>query len=378
MAQIPIQCMHDARMEKGTPLTVATAQPAAMPTQNLPDPPSAPARPGRHRVQRSLTDLVVGDRVLRGRTDDDETPTTTALQTQRQGQALNRIQTHRMRRSVDVPRSGAVTPIMSPIHSRRASLLLSKDGDDRPDFSRTGKEDKDRDKDKAKEKLQGDRAKDKASSSTDELRQSLAELSNFSAETTRQLDQTHYALLEKTSSLQVMVKALKDLAQASCDLQMGFDMAAQELETDVTTQLRNLGHFESQQSTIETLQNRIHLGRQTADKLAARVDVVRKQIEGWERADRAWQEKTRKRLRITWAALLSIVCLIGLLFMSFGYNSRGATQGDSVGSWRNTTPGFQGPDQDLAANSHGGGPEATRAWDVPPADDEPLRIFDEL
>lgn len=175
-----------------------------------------------------------------------------------------------------------------------------------------------------------------------------------------------------------MVKALKDLAQASCDLQMGFDMAAQELETDVTTQLRNLGHFESQQSTIETLQNRIHLGRQTADKLAARVDVVRKQIEGWERADRAWQEKTRKRLRITWAALLSIVCLIGLLFMSFGYNSRGATQGDSVGSWRNTTPGFQGPDQDLAANSHGEGPEATRAWDVPPADDEPLRIFDEL
>lgn len=167
MTQIPIQCMHDARMEKGAPLTVATAQPAAMPTQNLPDPPSAPARPGRHRVQRSLTDLVVGDRVLRGRTDDDETPTTTALQTQRQGQALNRIQTHRMRRSVDVPRSGAVTPIMSPIHSRRASLLLSKDGDDRPDFSRTGKEDKDRDKDKAKEKLQGDRAKDKASSSTE-------------------------------------------------------------------------------------------------------------------------------------------------------------------------------------------------------------------
>jgi hypothetical protein len=211
-----------------------------------------------------------------------------------------------------------------------------------------------------------------------ELRQSLAELSNFSAETTRQLDQTHYALLEKTSSLQVMVKALKDLAQASCDLQMGFDMAAQELETDVTNQLRNIGHFESQQSTIETLQNRIHLGRQTANKLAARVDVVRRQIEGWERADRAWQEKTRKRLRITWAALLSIVCLIGLLFVSFSYHARGAAPGDSIGSWRNTTPGLQGLNQDLAVNSHGEEPEATRAWDVPPADDEPLRIFDEL
>lgn len=175
-----------------------------------------------------------------------------------------------------------------------------------------------------------------------------------------------------------MVKALKDLAQASCDLQMGFDMAAQELETDVTNQLRNIGHFESQQSTIETLQNRIHLGRQTADKLAARVDVVRKQIEGWERADRAWQERTRKRLRITWAALVTVICIIGLLFMTFSYNSRGATQGDSAGSWRNTTPGFHGPEQDLAANSNGEGPEATRAWEVPAADDELLRIFDEL
>ncbi|KAL6868449.1 hypothetical protein J3F83DRAFT_694401 [Trichoderma novae-zelandiae] len=379
MDEIPIQCMHDARMEKGAPLAVATVQPAAMPTQNLPEAPSAPARPG-HLVQRSLTEAM-GDGVRRGRADDDETPTATALQTQLQGQTLDRIQTHRMRRSVDVPRSGAVTPIISPIHSRRTSLLIPKDGDDKPDFSRIAKEDKDREKEKAKEKLHGDKAKDKASSSTDELRQSLAELSNFSAETTRQLDQTHYALLEKTSSLQVMVKALKDLAQASCDLQMGFDMAAQELETDITNQLRNIGHFESQQSTIETLQTRIHAGRQTADKLAARVEAVRKQIEGWERADRAWQEKTRKRLRITWAALLTIVCIIGLLFMSLSYNSRGAAQGDSVGApsaWRNTTPESKGAEQDHAANGNGDALETSRAWEVPPADDEPLRIFDEL
>ena len=161
-------------MEKGAPLTVDTVQPAAMPTQNvLPDPPSAPARPGRHRVQRSLTDFM-GDRARRGRADDDETPTATTLQqTQRQGQpldrvqTLDRIQTHRMRRSVDVPRSGAVTPIISPNHSRRASLLIPKDGDDKLDFSRVGKEDKDREKNKAKDKLQGDRAKDKASSGTE-------------------------------------------------------------------------------------------------------------------------------------------------------------------------------------------------------------------
>lgn len=216
------------------------------------------------------------------------------------------------------------------------------------------------------------------------LRQSLTELSSFSAETTRQLDQTLYALQEKTSGLQIMVKALKDLAQASCDLQVGFDTAARELETDIMEQLRGIGHFESQQSTIETLQSRIHLGRQTADKLAARVDVVRKQVEGWERADRAWQEKTRKRFRITWAALSILACIVGLLFMAFSYHSRGAAQEDSGarGAWRNTTPEFKahhhGVEQALATNNNADRAETTRAWEAPLADDEPLRIFDEL
>lgn len=142
-------CMHDARMEKGAPQTV---QPAAMSTQNLPESPSAaPARLRPFALQRSATE-VMGDR-LRKRLGDDETPT------------LTQIQTHRMRRSVDVPRSGPVTPIISPIHSRRTSLLIPKDGDDKLDFTRVGREDKD--KEKGKEKLQEDKKKDKASSSTE-------------------------------------------------------------------------------------------------------------------------------------------------------------------------------------------------------------------
>lgn len=160
--------MHDARMEKGAPLTV---QPAAMSTQNLPESPSAaaaPARPVRHVLQRSATE-VMGDKLqARKRLDDDETPTLPQIQTQ----------AHRMRRSVDVPRSGPVTPIISPIHSRRASLLISKDGDDKLDFGRLGREERDRDRDnkdkekekeKVKEKLQKNKGngKEKASSHTE-------------------------------------------------------------------------------------------------------------------------------------------------------------------------------------------------------------------
>ncbi|RFU72722.1 septum formation initiator domain-containing [Trichoderma arundinaceum] len=341
-----------------------------MSTQNLlesPSPATPPSRPGgRHVVQRSLTDLISPDTLHRARTlDDDDLPST-----------------QMMRRSVDVPRSGAATPIIiSPIQSRRTSLLIPRDGDDKLE-SRASKEDKEKDKEKEREKdkLPAEREKDKASSSTDGLRQSLIELSSFSADTARQLDQTHYALLEKTSGLQVMVKALKDLAQASCDLQVGFERTARELETDITEQLRGIGQFESQQSTIETLQSRIHQGRQTVDELAARVDVVRKRVEGWERADRAWQEKTRKRLRITWAALSILVCIVGLLFMAFSYN-RGAAQEDSAarGVWRNTTPEFTGHHSvEHHKNKNDDRSEAALAWEAPLAEDEPLRIFDEL
>ncbi|KAL7798055.1 hypothetical protein V8C37DRAFT_368509 [Trichoderma ceciliae] len=369
------RCLNE---KGGPPLTV---QQAAMSTQNLPESPSRPG--GRHVIQPSLTEVMSPDTLHRLRKlDDDDT-----------------LSIQRMRRSIDAPRSEAVTPIISPNQSRRASLLIPRDGDDKPDLTRATREDKDKDKDKErekekgrekekdkekdKEKLRGEQPKEKASSSTDGLRQSLTELNGFSADTTRQLDQTHHALLEKTSGLQVMVKALKDLAQASCDLQVGFERTARELETDITEQLRGIGQFESQQSTIETLQGRIHQGRQTVDELAARVDVVRRRVEGWERADRAWQEKTRKRLRITWAALSIIVCIVGLVFMAFSYNSRSAAEDEpgARGVWRNTTPELKvhhGVEQSRPTSNEDDRTEATLAWEAPPVDDGPLGIFDEL
>ncbi|KAL7901372.1 hypothetical protein HDV63DRAFT_196317 [Trichoderma sp. SZMC 28014] len=216
------------------------------------------------------------------------------------------------------------------------------------------------------------------------LKQSVVDLHNFSAEVSQQVEQIHHVLLEKTSGLQVMVKALKDLAQASCDLQVGFDRAARELETDITKQIYNIGHFDSQKSTIDALQSRINEGRQSVHELAARVDKVRKLVEGWERADRAWQEKTRKRLRITWAALSLILCLVTLLFMIFNYSSQNAgldTEPVARSVWRNTTPALEihhDAKQSLPTSKSNDRSEAKLAWEAPIADEEPLRIFDEL
>ncbi|KAM0450317.1 hypothetical protein ACHAO4_006739 [Trichoderma viride] len=329
------------------------------------EPPPITLPPGsrRHRVQRSLTDVILTNKLHRARTlDDADIPSTQT-----------------MRRSIDVPRSEAVTPILSPIQSRRESLLSPSLGEDKLDLIRGVKD---------KEKLQGEQEKKKQkqnlSPSTDGLKQSVVDLHNFSAEVSQQVEQIHHVLLEKTSGLQVMVKALKDLAQASCDLQVGFDRAARELETDITKQIYNIGHFDSQKSTIDALQSRINEGRQSVNELAARVDKVRTLVEGWERADRAWQEKTRKRLRITWAALSLILCLVTLLFMIFNYSSQNAeldTEPAARSVWRNTTPELEihhDAKQSLPTSRSHDRSEAKLAWEAPLADEEPLRIFDEL
>ncbi|UKZ63007.1 uncharacterized protein TrAtP1_004235 [Trichoderma atroviride] len=336
-----------------------------MTTRNPMEPPPITLPPGsrRHRVQRSLTDVILTNKLHRARTlDDADIPSTQT-----------------MRRSIDVPRSEAVTPILSPIQSRRASLLSPSLGEDKLDLIRGVRD---------KEKLQGEqekkKQKQKLSPSTDGLKQSVVDLHNFSAEVSQQVEQIHHVLLEKTSGLQVMVKALKDLAQASCDLQVGFDRATRELETDITKQIYNIGHFDSQKSTIDALQSRINEGRQSVNELAARVDKVRKLVEGWERADRAWQEKTRKRLRITWAALSLILCLVALLFMIFNYSSQNAEldTGPAPRSvWRNTTPELgihHDAKQSLPTSRSSDRSEAKLAWEAPLADEEPLRIFDEL
>lgn len=141
--------MHDAWMEKGGPV-----QPAAMSSQHLLESPS-PATP-RQAVERSLTEAISPDKLHRAtRPDDDETPPA-----------------HRMRRSVDVPRSGAVTPIIiSPNQSRRTSLLTTpRDDDNKFDIRGLREErdrDRDRDKEKDKEKKLQDKDKKSSSSSTE-------------------------------------------------------------------------------------------------------------------------------------------------------------------------------------------------------------------
>lgn len=121
------------------------------------------------------------------------------------------------------------------------------------------------------------------------------------------------------SALQNTITALKDLAESSRDIPESFDKEAWDIETEVTDQLASLGDFQEQQESIESLQARVQDGRAKIRALSNRVDAVRERVEGWERADGHWQEKTRKRLKAVWIGMSIFALFIILLFMASQY-----------------------------------------------------------
>lgn len=98
-----------------------------------------------------------------------------------------------------------------------------------------------------------------------------------------------------------------------------FHADSRSLVTEVESQLDALGQFDEHQNRIQELQSRIATGRQKVQKLSERVDTVREQVESWEKADREWQGKTRRRLKIIWIITSILLFSILALFVSTQY-----------------------------------------------------------
>ncbi|TVY24594.1 hypothetical protein LHYA1_G006425 [Lachnellula hyalina] len=161
-----------------------------------------------------------------------------------------------------------------------------------------------------------------------ELRNALMSLNTLSDNTTRRLDNTYYSVLEKLSVLQNTIISLKELAGMTKALNSEFKTESEEIVSDISSHINAFEGFESQESRIAGLQARIVQGREKITVLGGRVDVVRERVEGWERAEFAWQEKTRKRLRFLWI-VMSVVAVLVLALVVLRYTPA-KTQGPGV------------------------------------------------
>jgi len=147
----------------------------------------------------------------------------------------------------------------------------------------------------------------------------LLDLGEFSTEASRRLDETYYSVLEKMSVLQTSIIGLKELAQRSRKIPDDFQRDTESLASDIRAQVDSFNRFEQQRTRIDLLQDRIEKGRAKIATLTERVDVVRGRVEGWERADKDWQERTRKRLKVVWTIMSVIFFAMLLLFVSAQY-----------------------------------------------------------
>ena len=151
-----------------------------------------------------------------------------------------------------------------------------------------------------------------------ELRHELGNLNTLSNHTIRRLDNTYYSVLEKLGVLQNTVTSLKELAKMTRQLNEDFETDAGKVAMEVGASLDGFHNFETQKRHIEELADRVKDGREKVKVLGARVEVVRDRVEGWEKAEGEWQDRTRKRLRVLWI-LMSLTAGIMVVLSVFHY-----------------------------------------------------------
>lgn len=216
------------------------------------------------------------------------------------------------------------------------------------------------------------------------LKKSLAELEDFSVATTSRLGDSYNSVSEKLAVLKSTIIALKELAGLSRQMNSTFTTEAEELVADVNSQLDGFGQFEDQQARIEKLQGRIYEGRDKIKVLSKRVDVVRERIENWERADKEWQERTRKRLKFVWVVTSIMLFIFLLLFLSAQYAPESLEQparlaNSSLNTLRNvTSSNTLWADPSLEGERADSPPNGTEAAEVLSSSTDMLRVFDEL
>ncbi|KAI1368722.1 hypothetical protein F5Y08DRAFT_227590 [Xylaria arbuscula] len=215
------------------------------------------------------------------------------------------------------------------------------------------------------------------------LKTSLVELNTFSNATIARLEETYSTILQRLGSLKSTMVALKELAAMSQELNESFNNESRALVSEIESQLGVYDQSTEQKKCIQDLQARIQAGRDKVQALSKRVDIVRDRIEGWKKADKEWQERTRKRLKIIWIIISIVTFVLVVLFIGAQYAPTDITKLAEVAptalGGKPSLESFAGNNSRSAATMAEEVREELTLRRVPESGDEAvLRIFDEL
>lgn len=218
----------------------------------------------------------------------------------------------------------------------------------------------------------------------------MVDLGDLSSETTRLLDDTYSSVLEKMGTLQSTIIGLKALALQSRETSESFGKETEEVKDEVDKQIHDFNNFQEHEERIRVLRTRVDVSQDKISSLGRRVDVVRDMVEGWERADKKWQERTRRRLMVIWGITSAVIFVLVLLYYGAQYGGSGSLPLDGLPAGDiSGVEALGGMNGSLNASSSGTGVIDVGAGDEAFPDigkpepkagnaDERLRLFDEL
>ncbi|KAF2636099.1 hypothetical protein P280DRAFT_473247 [Massarina eburnea CBS 473.64] len=209
--------------------------------------------------------------------------------------------------------SGTSTPGHSNSRSRRESVQI----DAQTEGAKTPREEPEVRRPVRPEDVEVERRRVKTREG--ELRSSLQSLSDHSLKTSRRLDDTYYALLERVSILRQTLGNLQELAGLTKELHENFDADTAELTEEIEGQFEGFEDFEEQQTQVAALEARIKTGRERADGLNARLTEAKKRVEARAKSEAELEARNTRRLRIAWGIIgaIALLVLLSILFQQF-------------------------------------------------------------
>lgn len=147
------------------------------------------------------------------------------------------------------------------------------------------------------------------------LRSALSFIGTLATDITRRLDYTYYNLLEKIAALNSTMSSFQELSDSTSTLFADFEHETKNLEQDIRKQLVELKGFEPQIQKVESLEERMRVGRTRASALSDRLEAMRAEIDHWEKREMEFQTRVNRRLRIFWAVVIVVVLTAAIVLV---------------------------------------------------------------
>lgn len=156
-----------------------------------------------------------------------------------------------------------------------------------------------------------------------ELLGALKRVEELGMQSTRQLDDTYYSILEKAENMRNTLAEMQRLADESRSSREKFEQDAQELKAETEKSMDSFGEFKTQEETIDGYVSRLADSKAKTKGLNERLEAARKRVEAYEKRYRETRAKSRQRWNITWGSLAATLVVVVALLIARHYRHIG-------------------------------------------------------